>query len=280
MSQTYVFNDPFLQREDIFNNTKNISGCYIWLNRINSKCYIGSSVNLATRLKFYYSYNTHKINYSSLIISALLRYGMNNFSLIVITIPNSTTKEVLKLEQILIDNYNSEYNILRIAGSRTGHKYSTESKALMSKNTFNFYNSESQLKTNGLISVYSVDKELLNQYVSIREAAKELNISGWSISKYIKSEQLFNNQFYFSYNLLKDSDNINKVIISNKSTKPLNIYVYSSDFELLYNFNSVSESARKLEIPRTTISTYLDTRKVLKANNNSYLFFSCKLNDE
>jgi group I intron endonuclease len=90
MSQTYVFNDPFLQREEIFKNTKHTSGCYIWLNRKNSKCYVGSSINLATRLKFYYGYKTVKIIYTSLIINALLCHGMNNFSLIVIIMPEKS----------------------------------------------------------------------------------------------------------------------------------------------------------------------------------------------
>lgn len=127
MNQTYVYNNPFVQREEIFKNTKNISGCYIWLNRKNSKCYVGSSINLATRLKFYYAYNTHKLNYSSLIISALLNHGMQNFSLIIILLPGSNTEEVLKFEQFLIDNYKSEYNILKKADSRAGHNISSES---------------------------------------------------------------------------------------------------------------------------------------------------------
>jgi len=104
MSQTYVFNDPFIQREEIFKNTKNTSGCYIWLNRKNSKCYVGSSINLATRLKFYYAYNTHKLNYSSFIINVLLCHDINNFSLIVIILPKKEKESVLGLEQFLLDN--------------------------------------------------------------------------------------------------------------------------------------------------------------------------------
>jgi len=265
MSQIYVFNDPFLQREEIFKNTKNISGCYIWLNRKNSKCYVGSSINLATRLKFYYAYNTHKLNYSSLIISVLLNYGMQNFSLIIITLPGSNTKEVLKFEQFLIDNYNSEYNILKKADSRAGHKYSPESKRLMSQSNLKYSSSDSLLLGNGFINVYSSDKILLNQYPSAKDAGRELNISDVSIFKYMRTGRLFKNMYYFSMDLL-DGNVANKINEEAypKSTKPVRIYIYNPDRLLLFEFDSVSESARKLEIPRTTISTYLDTQKIYK----------------
>ena len=47
MRQIYVFNNPFLQREEISRLTQNLPECYIWLNRINSKCYVDCSLNLA-----------------------------------------------------------------------------------------------------------------------------------------------------------------------------------------------------------------------------------------
>jgi hypothetical protein len=99
MSQTYIFNDPFFQRKEIFRLTKNLLGCYIWVNKINSKCYVGSSLNLAKRLYFYYGYRTVKIIYTSLIINALLCHDMNYFSLIVIIMPEkSKAKEILKFK--------------------------------------------------------------------------------------------------------------------------------------------------------------------------------------
>lgn len=265
MSQTLVFNNPFFEREEIFKNTKNISGCYIWLNRKNSKCYVGSSINLASRLKFYYAYNTHKLNYSSLIISALLNHGMGNFSLIIITLPGNNAKEVIKFEQFLIDYYNSDYNILRKADSRSGHKYSPESKRLMSQSNIRHSSPDSLLLGNGFINVYSPDKVLLNQYPSAKEAGRELNISDVSIFKYIRTGRLFKNMYYFSMGPLDENmaNKINEKAYS-KSTKPVRIYIYDTNRSLLYEFDSVSDSARKLEIPRTTISTYLDTQKVYK----------------
>ena len=102
ISQVYIFNDPYYQKDEIFKLTRNMPGCYIWLNRNNNKCYVGSSMNLAKRLYFYYGYKTVKILYTSLIISALLAHGMNNFTLILVIMPNnSEVKSILELEQFL-----------------------------------------------------------------------------------------------------------------------------------------------------------------------------------
>ena len=133
-------------------------------------------------------------------------------------------------------------------------------------------------KNNGAINVYSSDKTLLNQYVSAKEAGRGLNISDVSIFKYLKTGRLFKDKYYFSLDLLENTG-INKQASSGSTnyrsfTKPVKTYIYNPEQEKLYEFESVSESARKLEIPRTTISTYLDTRKVYK---NKYLFYSYSL---
>jgi group I intron endonuclease len=144
MNQTFVFNNPFFQREEIFQLTKNCYGCYIWLNKTNSKCYVGSSTNLAKRLYFYYGYKTVKITYTSLIINALLSHDMIYFSLIIIILPDKDAKELLNLEQFLIDYYNSEYNLLKKAGSTIGRKLSEEHKAKISASRVNLkYSDES-----------------------------------------------------------------------------------------------------------------------------------------
>ena len=75
----------------------------------------------------------------------------------------------------LIDNYNSEYNILRFANSKLNAKYSSESKAKISQSVLKYYSPNTQLEGNGFINVYSSDKTLLNQYPSSKEAARELN---------------------------------------------------------------------------------------------------------
>jgi hypothetical protein len=135
----------------------------------------------------------------------------------------------------------------------------------MSQSNLKYSSPDSLLLGNGFINVYSSDKILLNQYPSAKDAGRELNISDVSIFKYMRTGRLFKNMYYFSMDLLDGNvaNKINEKAYS-KSTKPVRIYIYNPDRLLLFEFDSVSESARKLEIPRTTISTYLDTQKVYK----------------
>lgn len=60
------------------------SGIYCWTNLISGKSYVGSAKYLNSRLSTYYSLNTiNKIlnKGSSIIYSAILKYGHSNFRL-------------------------------------------------------------------------------------------------------------------------------------------------------------------------------------------------------
>lgn len=68
----------------IYNENINKSGVYRWVNSKNGKSYVGSSINLANRLKIYYSVNYLKATLlvdNSRIYRALLKYGYSNFYL-------------------------------------------------------------------------------------------------------------------------------------------------------------------------------------------------------
>ncbi len=50
--KTYL--NPILQQNDIIKDTKGKSGVYCWINLFNGKYYIGSGVELNTRLSDYF----------------------------------------------------------------------------------------------------------------------------------------------------------------------------------------------------------------------------------
>ena len=77
-----VYNNAERQRKEIIKDNSNKSGVYRWINQVNGKCYVGSSVDLGYRLKQYYShkYLTRKKSIRS-ISSALNKYGHSNFIL-------------------------------------------------------------------------------------------------------------------------------------------------------------------------------------------------------
>lgn len=103
---------------------KNKCGIYRWTNLIDGKLYIGSSQNLGKRINYYFNISEYcKKNY---ICSALKKHGYYNFSLIILEYCDPCDK--IYLEQFFMDLYKPEYNILKIAYSRSGHKLSDETK--------------------------------------------------------------------------------------------------------------------------------------------------------
>ena len=69
-------------------------------------------------------------NRTSIIYSALLKYGYTNFSLDILEYCDKNV--LIEREQYYLDNLNPEYNILKAANSRKGSKHSLKTKALMS----------------------------------------------------------------------------------------------------------------------------------------------------
>lgn len=128
LTPIFVYSDPKSEKASILTDNRGKSGIYMWKNKINGKIYIGSSVDLAKRLRNYFN-----ISYLSdlkdimLIYKALLAHGFVNFRLEILE--HCESSELLKREQHYIDLLKPEYNILKIAGSRLGVKHSEEAKA-------------------------------------------------------------------------------------------------------------------------------------------------------
>lgn len=113
-----------IDKTRIFSENKGKAAVYRWVNRINGKTYIGSSVDLATRLYKYYS--LRQLNYSKTTIHyALLKYGFDNFKLEILEYCEKGANPVNR-EQYYLDLLKPEYNILNQAGSLLGFKHSEE----------------------------------------------------------------------------------------------------------------------------------------------------------
>ena len=65
-------------KKELFDQNRNKSGIYRWVNTVNGKTYIGSAVNLTKRLGSYFNLNELNRN-SSPIKKALLSYGHYKF---------------------------------------------------------------------------------------------------------------------------------------------------------------------------------------------------------
>lgn len=126
-----TYKDPKNSYELIRKDNKNKVGVYCWFNLVNGKFYIGSSNHLHLRLSHYYKNSYYSARSNTLIVRALSRYGMENFSWIILEY--TTPDNVINCEQKWIFSLKPEYNINLVAGNSSGYKHTLESKIKMRK---------------------------------------------------------------------------------------------------------------------------------------------------
>nr|ATI20436.1 GIY-YIG endonuclease [Juglanconis juglandina] len=120
-----VYSNADTQKLAVLNDNKNLAGVYRWVNLLNQKSYIGSSINLSRRLRDYYTISFLEIESkknNSMIYKALLKYGYSSFRLEILE--HCDGEIVIEREQYYLNTLNPEYNILKIAGSLKGFKHS------------------------------------------------------------------------------------------------------------------------------------------------------------
>ena len=109
-------------KRQIYQDLKGKSGIYLLINRESGNSYIGSSLDLFRRMRRYF-FEANSPLPSNLVafVRALRKYGISQFSLIILTFCNSEQpKVVLELEQLALNLFKPIYNILSIAGLSSG----------------------------------------------------------------------------------------------------------------------------------------------------------------
>lgn len=106
---------------------KDKSGIYMITNTITKKRYIGKSSNLLDRFKNYSSLNFLKEQHNSLICKALLRFGLSNFSVVIIETGESST--LSEREQYFINAFEPQYNVRKVVNKPLNHLKKHANKA-------------------------------------------------------------------------------------------------------------------------------------------------------
>lgn len=130
--KTYI--NPNVHKLQILKENKGKSGVYRWVNLVNGKSYVGSSVNLGRRMRSYFSIlnlNAEIRRSKSIIYRSLVKYGYSNFSLEILEYCEPSA--VVLREQHYFDLLKPDYNILKIAASSFGLRHSKETKAKISR---------------------------------------------------------------------------------------------------------------------------------------------------
>ena len=222
------YKNAYLSKEEIRKENRGRSGIYLWRNNINGKCYVGSGVNLGKRFKEYFSLKyLAGCGYMN-ISKALMKYGYLNFSIEILEYCDKG--QLISREQYYMDLLKPEYNILKVAGSTLGFKHSEESRKKMKggirspehleniiKGTKRYHAERRELlgiraridkvkrpglrgklslaefnKSRGKKVVFiNIETQEEKRFVSIREAARNMNTYRRKIDKHILSGELW-----------------------------------------------------------------------------------------
>ena len=128
LNPIYIFENLNLEntKKQILNNTKDLSGIYMIVNKKTKDYYIGS----AATNRLYSRFSNHLIYFrgSKIVKLAVKKYNLENFAFILLELyPNVVTKEnnkeLIDLEDKYLKLLLPNYNILTEAGSSFGYKH-------------------------------------------------------------------------------------------------------------------------------------------------------------
>jgi len=144
-----VYNNFKEKRLQLIKDQKDKTGVYCLVNLINGNTYVGSSVNLAVRMRNYLntSFLKNKKNINMPIVKALLKYGQDNFAVLIVEyvdVKNLTLRETHYITKFL-----PYYNVLKQGYSSIGYKHTEATKQMLSELAKNRIHSD---KTKALIS--------------------------------------------------------------------------------------------------------------------------------
>lgn len=204
INSIYSYNNPYVEREQIYKDVKGKAGIYMWTNTISGKSYVGSAVDLRRRLSNYFS-KTRIVSElkttNSLIYKAILKYDYSNFKLDIIEICN--IESILEREQYYLDNFELKYNTLKIAGSLLGFKHSAETIELMRAAKLGKPISEEakiKLAANSqafALKVENIDTKEVMYFSSIRRAAEFLDMHHSYLAKCLNKDGFYKGRNYY-----------------------------------------------------------------------------------
>lgn len=275
------YNNLILARKLLKTELENKGGVYKLINDKNGKSYVGSSNNIYRRLGEHCNINVNikkLLKGHSAIGAALLKYGPDNFSLIILEVinlnnENSTQeikKSIISKEQHYINLIKPEYNLNPIAGSNLGRIYSAEVRAKMSeakkglpshwKGKKRSLESVALLVNNHgmkkMVHQYNPDGTYFKSYPNILMAEASTGIPRKRIQKYAKQTPavLLKENIILSFNKSTNLTNINTLITDHHNRKKL--YVYNADGSLFKIFDSIAEGVKNTNVSYKKIVKY------------------------
>jgi len=229
--------DAELDKAQILEENKEKTGIYRWINKVNNKEYIGSAIDLRTR--FYVYYSIKRLNSSKMLINnALKKYGYSNFSLEILEYCSSSELlerenyyikilkpeyNILKEARSSLGYKHSEEALLKMSAIRknlsdearqnlssaaTGRILSEETKEKISAARLGIkLSDETRAKISAATSaihgvavvVKNIETGETEEYVTMTEAAKALNVSRTTIKNILQSGKIFRESYTIKF---------------------------------------------------------------------------------
>ena len=213
-------------RVNILKEQRDKSGVYCLINKINGHSYVGSSINLASRMRNYLNkaFLKSKQNANIPITKSLLKYDYSHFSLLILEYVEAEL--LTSRETFYITNIIPYYNVLKQGFSSLGYIHTEETKKLLSELANNRTHSD---KTKGLIAravtgennpfynkshsieskiriieaksaypvyMYNSFKELLVIFPSVKTLANLIKSNHSTLVNIIKEQTMFRGEWY------------------------------------------------------------------------------------
>ena len=305
-------------RVNILKEQKDKSGVYCLINKSNGHSYVGSSINLASRMRNYLNtaFLKSKQNINMPIVKALLKYNPSNFKLLIleyVDLKTLTLRETYYITYVL-----PYYNVLKQGYSSLGYIHTKETKALLSQLAKNrvhtdetkaliaraltgennpFYNKSHSMenkvriieaKSAYPVYIYNSFKELLIIFPSVGTLAKLIKSNHPTIVNVIKEGILFRGEWYFTnipYNI-KDAPLITDWNSKESEELILNInnnsHIRKAVFVYDMNKNFVAKYDGVMEAQRALDISHSTVKNYAKVNGiyKGYIFRYERLNDQ
>lgn len=305
-------------RVNILKEQKDKSGIYCLINKNNGHSYVGSSINLASRMRNYLNtaFLKSKQNINMPIVKALLKYNPSNFKLLIleyVDLKTLTLRETYYITYVL-----PYYNVLKQGYSSLGYIHTKETKALLSQLAKNrvhtdetkaliaraltgennpFYNKSHSMenkvriieaKSAYPVYIYNSFKKLLIILPSVGTLAKLIKSNHSTIVNVIKEGILFRGEWYFTnipYNiedapLITDwnSKESEELILNINNNSQIRKAVFVYDI----NKNFVDKYDGVMEAQRALGISHSTIKNYAKVNGiyKGYMFRYERLNDQ
>lgn len=263
-----VYNNALLEKDNIINQSKSVSGIYLLHNSVNGKQYVGSGTDLSNRLATYYY--PSRLTDNRHISNSILKYGHDSFSVVILEIIGPTNlvskSAILNKEQHYLDLYKPILNLNPTAGSSLGFKHSEESKRLIAESrTGQLLSEATKLKLGVLFS--GELNPFWNKIHSEETLAKMSELKLGELNPMFNKEKSpeFIEQMYRD----KSGEN-NPMFGKTHSEETLTkmrkrVYVYNADTkELVQEYESITLAKKELKMGYDTLKKLCNNNKVFK----------------